>query len=61
MMVRAPLLSGADQGEWRSEDRFSLLGSTHVGGTGGRALTWFDIEGSLFRGELRGSRITPDT
>ena len=48
MMTRAPLLSGADQGGERSGDPFSFLGSTHVGGTGRRAPTWFGITGYLF-------------
>ena len=49
MMARALLLSGADQGGSWSGDHFSFLGSTHVGGTGRRAPTWFGIAGSLFR------------
>ena len=37
------------KGESWSGDHFSFLGSTHVGGTGRRAPSWFGIAGSLFR------------
>ena len=44
-----PAAQRGRQGESWSGDHFSFLGSTHVGGIGRRALTWFGIAGSLFR------------